>query len=62
MKDYNKYLIIGVAIIIGFIIHANIITKPRTAKEYCFQQYYKNQKIKNDTDRANFLIGVCGVQ
>jgi len=59
-KPYINYLIVGVAIVIGFVLHAFIISQPKTAHEYCFQEFYKTSSNIKGESRAEFLIGMCG--
>jgi len=62
-KPNISSLIIAVAIVIGFVIHAFILSepsKPRTTHELCYEVYDKTTSGMEGEDRVKFLMSVCG--
>jgi hypothetical protein len=47
MNQYNKYIIITGAIILGFVLHATILNKNQTPGEHCVSMIKKTDEYKN---------------
>jgi hypothetical protein len=47
MNQYNKYIIIAGAIILGFVLHATILNQYQTPGEHCVSMIKKQDEYKN---------------
>ncbi len=63
MNQYNKYIIIAGAIILGFVLHATILNKNQTPGQHCVSMTKKTDGYKSSKtldSKRGVVIYHCG--